>query len=482
MTWPEPTPDARTGPPTRGPADLVITGCTALVHDEREEVGFVENATIVVRGGRIETVTAGPATAGPATAGPAIAGRADPTTTGLAAAEHIDARGQVALPGLVNCHTHSPMVTLRGIAEDLPIEEWFNEFVWPIESNLQERDVELGARLACAEMIRGGVTCFADHYFSMDTVAAVTAESGLRANLGQAFFSSQGAEGRARSLDFALRHRDTADGRITTSLAPHAPYTVDDADLAATARLAREHGLLVHIHAAENRDQTEASLARHGRTPIEILAGAGLLDTDLLIAHGTGIVERDLPVLARASGRVGVASAPRGYLKFAWPTTTPVRALRELGIPVGLATDGAASNNSLDVWESMALTALAQKFTEADPRRLTSRQALHHATLQSARAVGLGERIGSLAPGRRADIVLVDLSGPHTQPVHDLAATLVHSARAGDVRTTIVDGRILMRDRELLTLDVPAVVREMNARMPALIDRSHGRRIQDYDT
>ncbi|MFS8203107.1 amidohydrolase [Streptomyces sp. CWNU-52B] len=458
-------------------ADLVITGCTAaLVHDEHERIDFVEDATIVVRDGRIETLTAGPPPAG------------------LVAVERIDARGQVAMPGLINCHTHAPMVALRGIAEDLPIEQWFNDVVWPIESNLQEKDVELGARLACAEMIRGGVTCFADHYFSMDTVAAVTAESGLRANLGQAFFSSQGsssgstqgsspaAEGRARSLDFALRHRDSAGGRITTSLAPHAPYTVDDADLAATARLAREHGLLVHIHASENRDQTEASLARHGRTPIEVLADAGLLDTDLLIAHGTGIVERDLPVLARASGRIAVASAPRGYLKFAWPTTTPVRALRELGIPVGLATDGAASNNSLDVWESMALTALVQKFTEGDPRRLTSRQALHHATLQSARAVGLGERIGSLAPGRRADIILVDLTGPHTQPVHDLAATLVHSARAGDVRTTIVDGRILMRDRELLTLDVPAVVREMNERMPALVDRGHGKRIQDYDT
>ncbi|MEU5701865.1 amidohydrolase [Streptomyces aurantiacus] len=468
-------------------ADLVITGCTALVHDEHgqerayeqgsgygegygdgyERIGFVEDATIVVRGGRIESVTTGPSR---------------PSPVGLPAVERIDARGQVAMPGLVNCHTHAPMVTLRGIAEDLPIEQWFNDVVWPIESNLQEKDVELGARLACAEMIRGGVTCFADHYFSMDTVAAVIAESGMRANLGQAFFSSQGAEGRERSLDFALRHRDTADGRITTSLAPHAPYTVDDADLAATARLAREHGLPVHIHAAENRDQAETSLARHGRTPIEVLAGAGLLDTDLLIAHGTGIMERDLPVLARATGRIAVASAPRGYLKFAWPTTTPVRALRELGIPVGLATDGAASNNSLDVWESMALTALVQKFTEADPRRLTSRQALHHATLQSARAVGLGERIGSLAPGRRADIILVDLTGPHTQPVHDLAATLVHSARAGDVRTTIVDGRILMRDRELLTLDVPAVVQEMNERMPALIDRSHGKRIQDYDS
>lgn len=481
MTSPEPTPDATpnasaddraNSPGTKAPADLIITRCTALVHDDHEQIGFVEDATIVVRAGRIETITTGPVDLS----------AADHPAPGLSAAEHIDARGQVAMPGLVNCHTHAPMVTLRGIAEDLPIEEWFNDFVWPIESNLQEKDVELGARLACAEMIRGGVTCFADHYFSMDTVAAVTAESGMRANLGQAFFSSQGAEGREQSLDFALRHRDTADGRITTSLAPHAPYTVEDADLAATAQLAGEHGLLVHTHASENRDQADTSLARHGRTPIEVLADAGLLDTDLLIAHGTGIMERDLPVLARATGRIAVASAPRGYLKFAWPTTTPVRALRELGIPVGLATDGAASNSSLDVWESMALTALVQKFTEGDPRWLTSRQALHHATLQSARAVGLGEEIGSLAPGRRADIILVDVSGPHTQPVHDLAATLVHSARSGDVRTTIVDGRVIMRDRELLTLDVPAIVREMNERMPALIDRSHGKRIQDYNT
>lgn len=374
------------------------------------------------------------------------------------------------------------MVALRGVAEDLPTEEWFNDVVWPIESNLTEKDVELGARLACAEMIRGGVTCFADHYFAMDAVAAVVDECGMRAHLGEAFFSSQGPQGRERSLEFALRHRGGASGRITTTLAPHAPYTVDDADLAATAALAREHGLPVHIHAAENRDQADTSLARHGRTPIDVLAATGLLDTDLLIAHGTGILDRDLPVLERAGGRIAVASAPRGYLKFAWPDTTPVRALYDIGVPVGLATDGAASNNSLDVWESMALTALIQKSTQGDPRWLTSRQALHHATLQSARAVGLGDELGSIAPGRRADIVLVDLTGPHTQPVHDLAATLVHSARSADVRTTIVDGRVLMRDRELLTLDVAAVVGELGERLPALLDRSHGKRIQEYDT
>ncbi len=446
------------------PADLVITGCTALLHtDDGEGIEFAEDASIAVRGGTIEAIGVG--------------------VDLPDAVERIDARGQLAMPGLINCHTHAPMVALRGIAEDLPTEEWFNDVVWPIESNLTAVDVELGARLACAEMIRGGVTCFADHYFSMDTVAAVVEQCGIRAHLGEAFFSSQGPQGREKSLEFALRHRGGAGGRITTALAPHAPYTVDDADLAATADLAREHGLPVHIHAAENRDQTDTSLARHGLTPIEVLARTGILtdELDVLIAHGTGIIERDLPVLERTGGRTAVATAPRGYLRFAWPTTTPVRALREIGVPVGLATDGAASNSSLDVWESMALTSLIQKSTEGDPRWLTSRQALHHATLQSARAVGLGEWIGSLAPGRKADIILVDLTGPHTQPVHDLAATLVHSARSSDVRTTIVDGRVLMRDRELLTLDVPEIVRELAERLPALVDRSHGRRIQEYD-
>ncbi|MFF5978313.1 amidohydrolase [Streptomyces olindensis] len=446
------------------PAELIISACTVLVHDDQERIGFAEDAAIVVRNGLVEAVTTTAAVAG------------------LPAAERIEARGQVALPGLINCHTHAPMVALRGLAEDLPTLEWFNDVVWPVESNLTAEHVELGARLACAEMIRGGVTCFADHYFAMDAVANVVAESGMRALLGEAFFSSQGPEGRERSLEFALRHRDTADGRVTTALAPHAPYTVVDDDLAATAALARTHGLPVHLHAAENRDQTDTSLARHGVTPIEVLDRTTILHTDLLLAHGTGITDRDLPLLERADGRTAVATAPRGYLKFAWPDTTPVRALRGIGVDVGLATDGAASNNSLDVWESMALTSLVQKSAEGDPRWLTSREALHHATLQSARAVGLGESIGSIAPGRRADIVLVDLTGPHTQPVHDLAATLVHSARSADVRTTIVDGRILMRDRELLTIDVAAVVGELRERLPALVDRSHGRRVQEYDT
>ncbi|MEV0776121.1 amidohydrolase [Streptomyces sp. NPDC050428] len=474
--------------PESRPADLVITGCTTLTHDGTDGaggIGFTGDSAIVVRGGLIESITTPEAVAA------------------LPALERIDARGLLAMPGLINCHTHTPMVALRGIAEDLPIEEWFNDWIWPIETNLTDRDVELGALLACAEMIRGGVTTFADHYFAMDRVAAATEASGLRANLGAGYFSSEGAAGRERSLDFALRLRGAAGGRITTSLAPHAPYTVNDDDLAATAELAREHGLLVHIHAAENAEQTAASVAATGRTPIETLHRAGLLDVDLLVAHGTGLVHGtgsadgigssdggvvadggvaadDLAVLRRRTGRVAFATAPKGYLKFGWGPT-PLRALASIGVPVGLATDGAASNNTLDVWESMTLTALSQKSTQRDPGWLTARQALDHATTQSARAVGLGDEIGALAPGRRADLILVDLTGPHTQPVHDHAATLVLSARSADVLTTIVDGKVLMRDRRLLTLDVPQIVSELTTRLPALTDRTHGRRIQDYD-
>lgn len=484
---------------------VIIEGCTALVRDVDGRIAFVEDAIIFLRQGLIESVTArtgganpaaphqgtasGTAPGGPTAAPPTRA--PDAPTSGPDAdsrasteksdpVEWIDGRGQLAMPGLINCHTHTPMAALRGLAEDMDIEEWFNDWIWPIESNLTDHLVGVGARLACAEMIRAGVTTFADHYFSMDQVATAVVESGLRANLGWAYFSSQGPQGRERSLDFALRLRGAADGRITTALAPHAPYTVNATDLAATAELAQEHGLLVHIHAAENAAQTAASRERYGHTPIEALHRAGLLDGDLLIAHGTGITPEDLVVLGGATGRVGVASAPRGYLKFGWGTT-PVRGLKEVGIPVGLATDGAASNNTLDVWESMTLTALVQKSTENDPSWLTARQALDHATTQSAQVVGLSESIGALTPGRRADLILVDLTGPHTRPLHDYAATLVHSARSSDVRTTIVDGRVLMRDRRLLTLDVPTIAAELDSQLPALIERREGQRIQSYD-
>ncbi|GGM02292.1 amidohydrolase [Nakamurella endophytica] len=453
--------DATVPQPAPGPADLVITDVTSLVHGPDGAIDFRPGSTIVVRDGVIDFV-------GPVEGTP------------VPAAQVIDGRGQVAMPGLINCHTHSPMVLFRGAAENVSTVDWFNTRIWPMEVNLIPDDVEVGARLACAEMIAAGVTTFADHYFEMDRVARAVDETGLRANLGWTYFSSQGRAGFDTSLEFALSHRDAAGGRITTSLAPHGAYTVDDDDLRTTAAAALQHDLLVHIHAAESRAETRASRARRGMTPIAVLEHTGLLDARVLIAHAKGVVQEDLPLLARARGRVGVGSAPKGYLKQG-EETTPIRSLLSAGVAVGLATDGAASNNTLDVWESMLVTALVQRVEEGDELWMTARDVLGLATLGSAAAVGLAGRIGSLAPGHQADIVLVDLSGPHTQPVHDLAATLVYSARSADISTTVVAGRVLMQDRRLLTVDVPAVVADLGPRLARLTDTSHGTSIQSYN-
>ncbi|MEF2979391.1 amidohydrolase [Subtercola sp. YIM 133946] len=455
-------------------SDLVITGATVLLHTAAGEVEFVSGKTLVIAGGVFTVVD--DADSPDARAAVEAAIRAG----GEAAGALIDAAGMVAMPGFINCHTHSPMVMFRGAAEDVPESRWFNEFIWPMEVNLTDEDVEIAAWLATAEMIRSGVTTFADHYFSMPSIAKVVDGSGLRAVLGATYFSSDGAAGLAQSLGFALEYREASGGRITTALAPHATYTVNDADLAATSAAALEHDLLVHIHASEDRHQMKHSRERFGHTPIETLRRAGMLETRLLIAHGIGIVAEDLPLLAAGSGRIGFGSAPRGYLKNGFDTT-PVRLIDSFGIPVGLATDGAASNNTLDVWEAMTFMNLTQKARENDQTYMTSRQVLGHATTKSAAAVQLGDTIGSIAPGRKADLILVDLSDPRSQPVHDYANTIVHSARSSDVDTTIVDGRVLMRHKKILTIDVPAVIAELAPRLARLTDRSHGTSIQDYD-
>ncbi|WP_196073209.1 amidohydrolase [Nakamurella alba] len=443
-------------------ADLVIENVTALVHGGDGTIDFLPGARIVVRDGVIESVAA--------------AGDS-PVPEGV---EVIDGRGQVAMPGLINCHTHAPMVMFRGAAEDVSTVDWFNKRIWPMEVNLTADDVELAARLACAEMIAGGVTTFADHYFMMDRVATAVDDTGLRANLGWTYFSSEGPAGFERGLEYALAYRGTAGGRITTSLAPHGVYTVDDADLERTAAAGIEHDLLVHIHAAEHREETRASRARRGLTPIGVLGKTGLLEGRTLIAHAKGTVPEDVPLLQAAQGRVGVGSAPKGYLKVG-EDTTPIRLLLAAGVAVGLATDGAASNNTLDVWESMTMTALVQKFVERDELWMSAKQTLGLATLGSAAALGLAGQIGSLAPGHQADVILVDLTGPHTQPVHDLASTLVFSARSADISTTIVAGKVLMRDRKLLTVDVAELSTRLAPRLAALTDTAHGRTIQQYD-
>ncbi|MFF4276480.1 amidohydrolase [Streptomyces sp. NPDC001536] len=445
------------------PGGLVVSGCDVLRIPAEGECEILRSHDIVVADGRIQEVRP--------------TGSLHPSD----AAEVIDGRGLLAVPGLVNAHTHSPMVLMRGAAEDVTVEGWFNDRVWPMESNLTPDDVHAGALLACAEMIRSGVTTFADHYFFPERIAEAVAETGLRADIAPTYFSSRGQAALDATVRFAETWHGAAEGRVTVSLGPHAPYTVDDTDLKALAGHARRLGLRLHIHAAEHLEQTESSLARRGATPIRVLHETGVLEAGALIAHGCGIVEQDLPLLAEHADRTAVACCPKVYLKHALSPLTPVRDLLDAGVTVAVGTDGAAGHNTLDVWEALRLLALTQKQAVRDATWMTVSDTLRLATRGGARALGLQDRIGALEPGMRADIVLTDLSGSHCRPLHDPRAALVYSARASDVRTVVVDGRVLMRDGRLLTVDEPALLAEADSRVARILDTSHGRAVQHYD-
>ena len=394
------------------------------------------------------------------------------------AREVIKAHGMVAMPGLINTHAHVPMVIFRGLAEDVSLERWFNEYMWPLESNLQAEDVYWGMLLGLAEMIEAGVTSVADHYFHMDQAARAVEEAGTRAALGWAVFGSQGETMLDQTAEFVERWGGAAGERVTTWLAPHAPYTCDDDFLRASARWARDLGVGIHIHVAETAGQTQASLNKRGITPIQVLEETGVLDRPTILAHAVGATDDDIQIMRRYPA--GVAHAPKTYLKLAMGTA-PIVAFREAGVPVGLATDGAVSNNTLDVWESMRLMAMTQKQAQSSPEVMTISELLHIATRGSAQVIGLGDRLGALEPGYLADLILVDMAGSHVQPLHSITASLVYATRASDVQTVIVDGNVLMQDRRLRTLNKAEIIEQVNRTMERLARRVPDKRIQVYN-
>jgi len=428
-------------------ARLVIRNCSVLVVPVEGECRVDEFQDILVEDGVIDQVM-------PAGAIAAEAG-----------VEELDATGLIAVPGLVNSHTHSPMVMMRGAAEDVSIDDWFNRRIWPMEVNLTPERVKAGARLACAEMLLAGVTTFVDHYFHADQLAAAALETGIRADLAPTFFSSTGADGREAAYEAAREIRALGSPRITASLGPHATYTVTEEDLSRTAEVARAEGFRIHLHAAETEDQTQSSKDRLGATPIEVLERTGVLDAGALIAHGCGIVDSDLPILAKHAARTTVAACPKVYLKLAMGSTTPIKQLWSAGITVGVGTDGAAVHNTLDVWESLRLLALTQKQREQDAEWMTISDTLRLATRGGAAA---------------ADLALIDPSGPHCQPLHDPRAALVYSVRASDVVTVVVDGNIVVRDRRLTTVDLDEILGEAREVAHALVDLSRGGAVQHY--
>ncbi|MFQ3660919.1 MAG: amidohydrolase [Chloroflexaceae bacterium] len=399
--------------------------------------------------------------------------RIAPQTIQEPARETIPARGMLAIPGLINCHAHTAMSLFRGVAEDVPIEAWFNEHIWPMETNLTAEDVYWGALLGIAEMIEAGVTCVADHYFSIEAVARAVEETGLRAHLAPTIFGGPDeGEHLAQAVDFVARWNGAAEGRISAWLGPHSPYTCTPDLLARVADEARRLGVGIHLHLSETAAQVTESRALHGKTPVAVARDAGIFESPTLAAHVAHADPDDVAILA-AHG-VAVACTPKTEMKLGIGVA-PVTALRAAGIAVGLGSDGAASNNDYDMLEATRLLSLLEKHRHGDARVMPLGEALRLATSDGARALGLGGVTGELREGLAADIVLLRRDAPHTLPVHNPAATLLYSARADDVDTVIVAGRVLMRRRRLLTIDRRRVLREATRRASRLTRRSSGR-------
>ncbi len=412
-----------------------------------------------------------------AISGQRIAAIAPAISPGLAR-ETLAADGHLATPGFVNSHAHVAMSLFRGVAEDVPIEEWFNGIIWPLETNLTDEDVYWGALLGLAEMIESGVTCVADHYFAMEAIAQAAQEAGVRALLAWTLFS--GADERdqlERARQFTQQWHGAAGDRIRVWMGPHSPYTCTPSFLGRIARVARDLGVGIHIHLAETASQVEQSMATYGRSPVMVARDAGLFQTPALVAHAAHLSAEDIAALA--SDGVAVAVTPKTEMKLGIGVA-PVTALREAGVTVALGSDGAASNNTYDILESARLLALLEKMRTGNARCLPIGEALELATAAGARATGWGEEIGAVRVGARADLALVKCDGAHLQPIHNPAATLLYSAQPADVTTVIVDGRVLMRDRTLLTIDKPRVLREVTARMERLTQRPVDQRMAVY--
>ncbi len=377
-----------------------------------------------------------------------------------AAAATIDTRGDVVLPGLVNTHGHAPMVLYRGLADDLALMDWLQHYIFPAEAkSVSPEMVRIGTRLASLEMIQSGTTTFTDMYYFEDEIARAAREAGLRGVLGETVirFPVPDAKTPADALARAEAYLKafSGDPLITPAVAPHAPYSLDQATLIACRDLAVKYGAPLLIHLAETEDEVRTIREEHHLTPVGYLESIGFWAPRTVAAHGVWVTDEDIAVLARR--HVGIAHNPESNMKLA-DGTAPVPKYLKAGVAVGLGTDGAASNNDLDMFEAMRQAAFLHKLETHDPRAIPAATALEMATLGGARVLGLEGRIGSLEAGKRADVIVVGMNRARQTPLYNVVSQLVYTTHGDDVKTTIVNGRLLMRDRRVLTLDEAAVL------------------------
>jgi 5-methylthioadenosine/S-adenosylhomocysteine deaminase len=371
------------------------------------------------------------------------------------ARDHINLREHALIPGLINLHTHAAMTLMRGLADDKTLMEWLQRHIWPTEMKLVSPDfVHDGTLLACAEMLRGGITCFNDMYFFPEAAAQAVLSAGMRAVLGMIVieFRSPYASDATDYLDKGLRLRDSLrdEPRLSFCLAPHAPYTVSDTAFERVATYAAELDVPVHIHLHETADEIGESLSAHKLRPIRRLQKLGLLGPALIAVHAVHLMPDEIGLLAEHGCHV--AHCPSSNLKLA-SGIAPVWQLHRQGVNVGLGTDGAASNNRLDLFAEMRLAALLAKGSTGDPTALPAHAVLKMATLDAARALGLDHRIGSIEKGKRADIAAIRLAGPEISPCYDPLSHLTYVVGREHVSHVWVDGELLVRDGALTRVD-----------------------------
>jgi 5-methylthioadenosine/S-adenosylhomocysteine deaminase len=416
--------------------DLIIKGGTIVTMNGTRQV--IENGAVAVKDGRIAAV-----------------GRAAEIERSYAAREIVNATGKVVIPGLINGHTHVPMTLFRGLADDLDLQEWLTKYIFPAEAkNVTEDFVRVGARLGLAEMLRGGTTTYCDMYYFEDAIADETWKAGMRGVLGETVIDFPVADNKTNSEAMAYVEKFVSHWKgnalITPAIAPHAPYTVSEAHLKAIRAFSDRTGTPIVTHISETKYEVDESLKAKGASPVDYLNRIGFLSNQVIAAHVVWPTEEELAVLKRLG--VGIVHNPQSNMKLA-SGVAPVPEMLKENLPVGLGTDGAASNNDLNIWEEMDTAAKLHKLISKDPKVVTAEEAFEMATIRGARALHLEKEIGSIEKGKRADLVVVDLDDLNQTPYYNIYSDLVYATKAADVRTVIIEGRVVMRDRRLLTLN-----------------------------
>jgi 5-methylthioadenosine/S-adenosylhomocysteine deaminase len=387
--------------------------------------------------------------------------------------EVIDGERKVLMPGMVNTHTHLSMTLMRGLADDLPLDIWLNQHIWPVEAHLEGKHCYAGALLACLEMIKFGTTTINDMYFFMDDVARALDQAGLRCLISHGMIDLGDAEKRKAEYKETLRIiekcHDTADGRIKVALGPHSPYTCSTELLKWVRRKADEKGLKIHIHVSETQNEVDQLMKAQKKRPFEYLGDIGFLGSDVIAAHSVWLSGAEIALIK--DKEVKISHNPLSNMKLA-AGISPVSAMVDMGLCVSLGTDGAASNNNLDLFQEMKTSALLQKVNTMDPTVLPAEKVIKMATIDGATALGLQNQIGTIEVGKKADLVLVNMKAPHLTPHRHPISHLAYASEGSDVNTVICNGQILMQDREVLVLNEAEVMEIAERAAEDLLSRS----------